>query len=217
MSKFVDVVETVQPTRESREFLHSTTAGVKVPLFQSALIGGAVSSFVLMLGIVFLWIDPWRPALVIGGAAMLGWLFLVLVRWLKLTKPEQPQVQVRSVDHDNNPATPKIIRVQLDSVESNGHYKQTAIFDLPVGITEEQMSELAVGLLEHQRRFSIREWAGPGKTFSDPEFRALQSAMIKHGLVAPKSEKGANRGYQLTDSGVAFLEKFIPSPSDEDE
>ena len=220
MNKYSNAVEPIvvpTPQRDGREYLHTTTAGVKVPLFQAATLGGTVFLFVLVLGIVFWWMDPLKPAVIAGGSVGLGWLVWALWRWSNLTRPDQPTVQVRSVDHDNDASTPEIIRIQFDRVDK-GHYKQTSLFDLPVGITKSQMHDLAVGLLEAKRPWSIREWAGAGKTFSDPKWRELQSVMLRHQLLEPKSERGSQRGFQLTAEGVKTMESFLlpPSPTDEE-
>lgn len=210
-------VPIVQPAQESRQYLHTRTAGVEVPLLQSAALGGMTFVFVTVIGLVFYWIDPWKPASVIGMAVAFAWMFFSLTRWTSLTKPEQPQVLVRSVDHDENPSTPEVIRIQFDRVD-NGRYKQTSLFDLPAGISRSQMRELAVGLLEAKRPWSIREWAGAGKTFSDPKWRELQSVMLRHQLLEPKSERGSQRGFQLTEEGVRTMESFlaVPSPTNEE-
>jgi len=201
-------VPLAQPTpRESREFLHTTTAGVKVPLLQSLTLGGMVMFFMFAVGLAFGWMDPEKPALVMGGMTTLGWLVWALWRWSNLTRPEPAHVQVRSVDHDDDESTPKIVRVQIDKVEDGGQIKQWKMFDLPA--TESQMAELAVGLLEHNRPFSEREWTGAGRPFSVNEFRTLRSELIKRGLLALKNEKDPRQGYGFTDDGKAVFEQFL--------
>lgn len=217
MNKYSNAVEPiVVPTpKEGREYLHTTTAGVKVPLLQAVTLGGTVFLFVLVIGIVFWWIDPLKPAVIAGGSVGLGWLVWALWRWSNLTKPDQPTVQVRSVDHDENPSTPRIVRVQLDKVMENGHIHQTKMFDLPA--TEEQLSILAAGLLEGGRPFSEAEWCGAGKPFSLNEFRALRGEMIRRGLLGLRNGKDARQGYALTEDGQAVMEQFLaPSPTEEE-
>lgn len=209
MNKYSNAVEPIvvpTPQRDGREYLHTTTAGVKVPLFQAATLGGTVFLFVLVLGIVFWWMDPLKPAVIAGGSVGLGWLVWALWRWSNLTRPDQPQVQVRSVDHDDDPVTPKIVRVQIDEVKKGG-VRQWKMFDLPA--TDEQMAELAEGLLNGNRPFSEREWTGAGRPFSVNEFRALRAELIKRGLMALKSEKDPRQGYEPTDDGKAVFEQFL--------
>lgn len=218
MNKYSNAVEPiVVPTpKEGREYLHTTTAGVKVPLLQAVTLGGTVFLFVLVLGIVFWWMDPLKPAVIAGGSVGLGWLVWALWRWSNLTRPDQPTVQVRSVDHDNDASTPKVIRIRLSEVRKGGHYWSSE-FDLPEGTTEEQMEAFAVGVLQGKRPISRREWTIKSDTFSDLHWRAFQDVMVKQQLIEMKSKKGTTAGFRLTERGDGWLRKWLsPSPTDED-
>ncbi|MBI5933289.1 MAG: hypothetical protein HY867_06240 [Chloroflexi bacterium] len=197
----------VQPIRDDRQFLHTRTAGFEVPLFQSLATAVIVGLVTLAIALVFDWLDPLKPTVTMAGLSLAGWWLYSLKRWTRLTGPDPVQVQMRSVDHDGNPATPKIVRVQIDKVTENGHVKQTRMFDLPA--TEDQLSALAEGLLKQNRSFSEREWTGAGRPFSVDEFRKLRAEFIRRELVALKSEKDARQGYTLTDDGKAVLEQFL--------
>jgi hypothetical protein len=190
-----------------RQFLHTRTAGFDVMLLQSLATGLMLFAGVLVIGFTFGWMDPLKYATVSGVAGTIGWWLFSIKRWTSLTAADAPQVQVRSVDHDGDPSTPRIVRVQIDKVEEGG-VKQWKMFDLPA--TDEQMAELAAGLLKHGRPFSEREWAGNGRPFSSNEFRDLRSELIKRGLIALKSEKDTRQGYGLTDEGKAVFEQFLP-------
>jgi hypothetical protein len=196
------------PMREGREFLHTTTAGVKVPLLQSLTLGGMVMFFMFAIGLAFGWLDPWKLALVMGGMTTLGWLVWALMRWSNLTRPEQANVQVRSVDHDNDPSTPKVIRVELSKVKESGHYEWNT-FNLPEGVTHEMMTDLANGILNMHKPFTESEWSGPGKPFSRPKFYQLRSLMENRKLIELKNEKDARQGFRFNSDGEQFLQGFL--------
>ena len=99
---------------------------------------------------------------------------------------------------------PKVIRVELPTVTDDGHYSEKD-FNLPDGVTMEQMSALAVGILEMKRPFSYREWAvGPGKVFTDPQYRKLQNLFDVKALI----EKKGGTGFEFNADGLRLLESF---------
>lgn len=206
--KFEETVPQVvqQPQRDDRQFLHTRQAGFDVMLLQSLATAGIMGLVTLAIALTYGWMDPLKPTVLVAGLSLAGWWAFSLRRWTSLTMAGQPNVEVRSVDHDGNPSTPKIVRVQID-IPKDGGMKQWKMFDLPA--TETQMAELAVGLLEHHRPFSEREWTGSGRPFSVNEFRTLRSEMIRRGLMALKNEKDAHQGYEPTDDGKAVLEQFM--------
>lgn len=195
------------PAEMDRQFLHTRTAGFEVPLFQSLATAAIVGLATLAIGLVYGWMDPLKPTVVMSGLSLAGWWLYSLKRWTMLTGSDTARVQVRSVDHDENPATPKIIRVQIDKVEDNGAIHQWKNFDLPA--TEDQLRELAAGLFEQGRSFSEREWTGAGRPFSVSEFRALRAELIRRELMALKNEKDTRQGYAPTEDGKAVLEQFL--------
>lgn len=209
MSKYQNVTDApAAMPHEDRQFLHTRTAGIDVPLLQSVVTAVFVGLSVLTIALVFDVLDPWKPTAISMAFALAGWWGYSLLRWTRLTERERAIVQTQSVDDDGDPATPRIIRVQLDRVTDAGHYQQTAIFDLPA--TEEQLAAMAEGLLNQNRPFSEREWAGAGNPFSVNGFRSLRSEMIKRGLLALRSDKDPRQGYGLTPDGEAVLREFLP-------
>jgi hypothetical protein len=207
VNKFNMEAHAIAPVeREERSYLHTTRAGVAVPFSQSVV----TATIACLLFFAVAWAFGWRHV------EKLGLMIFVVVlawdwwshrqRWFDLTRSNQPKVQIESVDHDNDPATPRIVRIQIDKSE-DGQVKQWKLFDLPA--TDEQMSALATGLLNGHRPFSEREWAGAGRPFSSNEFRDLRAELIKRELITLKSEKDPRQGYVLTDDGKSVFEQFL--------
>ena len=208
-------VPTITPAREERGYLHTARAGVAVPFSQSVITAFIVTAVFAALFFAFGWRRMEKVTLLIFVIALAFDWYVHRRHWFGLTKPDQPQVQIRSVDHDENPSTPKIVRVQIDKVTENGHVQQTKMFNLPA--TEEQLSILAAGLLDFAKPFSEAEWCGAGKPFSLNEFRALRGEMIRRNLLGLRNGKDARQGYTLTEDGQAVMEQFLPpSPTDEE-
>lgn len=192
---------------EGRQFLHTRTAGIEVPFGQSMVTALIFGLTVFVVAWACDIIDPWKHGLIAAMLGLCGWWMYSLMRWSSLTKRETLYVEARGVDDDDDPATPMVVRVQLDRVEANGHIHQTAIFDLPA--SPEQLSALAGGLLDGHP-FSEREWTGAGHPFSVNEFRTLRSELIRRKLLALKNDKDPRQGYGLTDDGKAVFEQFLP-------
>lgn len=208
--QFPNAAPTPLPQVESTEFLHTRQAGLDVPLFQSLATGGIVFVFVLTLGFVFDALDPWRPALAAGALGVMVWWGVSLRSWSRLTRRNQPRVEVRSVDDDGDVSTPRVIRVELQRVTENGHVNVTSMFDLPKGVSEEMMAELAVGVLQGKRPLTEAEWCGKGKPFAMPGFRQLMQVLEARSLVEFKNPKSPNQGRRFTAEGEQFLEQFLP-------
>ena len=207
MNKLYQVMDqpaAAMPTDDNRQFLHTSQAGVVVPLLQSVVIGLMVFVFVLMIG--WNWLDPWKVSALAGMAASIGWFIFSMKRWTELTRP---MIRISSVDDDNNPATQNVIRVQLDRVTDTGHYQQTSIFDLPQGVTEQMMADLANGILNMHRPFTEGEWCGTGKTFSMPKFRQLRTLLENRKLTEPVNEKDKRQGIRFNSDGEQFLQGFL--------
>jgi hypothetical protein len=147
MGKLImDVPSVNPPSRESREYLHTTRAGVAVP-FSSSVITAII---VTLLFFIVCWLLGVRRvekvgALVFGITLVWDWLHH-RKHWFGLTSDAAPRpVQVSQVDDDDDPVTPMVIRVELPIVTQDGHYSEKD-FNLPDGISLEQMSALAMGI-----------------------------------------------------------------------
>lgn len=210
MNKLYQVVDqpaTPLPQRD-HQFLHTRQAGVEVPLLQSVMTAVIVGLAVLAMAFVLDLLDPWKPALVAAALGMAGWWLASLRRWTSLTASDQPTVEVRSVDHDDDPSTPNVIRVELSKVKENGHFEWNT-FNLPEGVTNEMMTDLASGILNMHKPFTESEWSGPGKPFSRPKFYQLRALMENRKLIEPKNEKDARQGFRFNSDGEQFLQGFL--------
>ena len=209
-NQFQNVTPAPMPQAESTEFLHTQQAGLIVPLSQALATGGIVFLLVLTLAFVFDAMDPLKPALVAGVLGVTAWWLVSLRSWSRLTKRNPLGVEVRSVDDDGDESTPRVIRVQLDRVTETGRYQQSSIFDLPKGVTEAMMADLAVGILRMKRPLTESEWCGAGKPFAMPGFRQLMLVLEPRSLVEFKNPKSPNQGRRFTAEGEQFLEQFLP-------
>jgi hypothetical protein len=197
-----------------RQHLHTMQAGAWLPAAQATITGMIVGMAVLTAAIIFRWRDPWKWGVLVGVGAW-GFTWVTMQRhWLSLTALEE----VTGLDLNGDGTvgrpesglpveeSPRVIRVHMDEVRDNGYWRQTR-FDLHA--TDEQMRELAEGLLAHGRTFSVREWTGAGRPFSVEQFNQLRTDFIRHQLVAAASEKDPRRGYVITEAGRAVLHEFI--------
>jgi hypothetical protein len=64
----------------------------------------------------------------------------------------------------------------------------------------------------HGTPFTIRQWAGPEKILSDPEWRELKDALLNLNFLAQKNPKNVNDGFEWTELGVQMLEQCVASP-----
>jgi hypothetical protein len=192
-------METPAIPNEDRAYLHTTRAGVAVPFSSSVITAVVVTLFFF----VVCWAFGWRRMEKVGAlvfVVVLVWDWLHHRKhWFELTRP----AVATAYDHDDNPITPDAIRVELPKVAPDGHYSESD-FDLPDGVTMEQMNSLAVGILDTHRPMTYREWAvGPGKVFTDPQYRKLQDLFEVQKLIEKKGT-----GFILTEDGKRTLESF---------
>lgn len=197
-----------------RAFMHTEQAGVKVPLLQTAVMTGLVSFCILILTWLFDVLDGYKYALAALGIVPLAmWIFLQR-RWLLLTAET---VLNRDLSGDGvvgpvPPSAPRVIRVQLDDIQNNGHIHTSAIFELPAD--DAQLSALANGL-GRGLTLSEKTWTGKGNPFSIAEFRKLCGVMLAQGIIQYRNEKAAQQGYEPTPKGVKFFEQYLTSPTPE--
>lgn len=196
----------------ARPYLHTMEAGARLPLLQS-VIWGVVAGLLALIAVCSgrpMWPDDllWPAGAAVAGFA-LAWMGYQR-HWFKLSSLERLTgldingdgrigQQVRNVPL-------RVVPVQVNEIDANGHFHVRKQFNLPA--SEEQLEQLAYGLLRLNRPLTFREWTGKGKPFSDNEFEALRSEMIKRGLVT-NSGAEARRGLVLTETGRATMEKFL--------
>jgi hypothetical protein len=206
---------------KNNQYLHTPIAGVIVPFLQSVV----TFFFVFVASWIFCEIalnllDSWKYALVISAIALLVIWFARQSLWVGLIKIAE---RVTHTDINNDGVIEgeerhepeQRVHITLTEVKDNGHVSPIKNFTLPA--SEDQLTDLAIGLLEEGKSFSEKEWSGPGKPFSLNQFRELRSELIKRGLLAQANEKDPRQGYALTAAGRALFRHYLPSLAPEPE
>ena len=195
----------IAPSYAEKEFLHTQTAAVIVPLMQSAVTGLIVLVVSIVLAYKFNARDLITWPLVIGVVTFGGMWFVLTRRWMNLTDIER--MTGIDINRDGQIGTskqataPTVIR--FERVEA-GRYTSR---DIRLSASDKVLNQLADGFT-HGRPFTEREWAGAGKPFSSEGFRTLRSEMLKAGLIEQKSEHDPRQGFQLTEDGEAWRKKY---------
>ena len=200
------------PSYAEKQFLHTQTAAVFVPLLQSAVTGLIVFVICLVIALKVNARDVFSWPLVFGIVTF-GCVWLMLqTRWITLTNIE------RMIGRDLNgdkligkpeqATAPKVIRIE--HIES-GRYSSR---DIRLTASEEQLFKLAEGF-HLGRAFAEKEWTPQSKGFSTAEFRTLRAEMIKGGLIELKNGGEPRQGFKLTADGEKWVESYLaPSPTD---
>jgi len=192
-----------------RQFLHTQTAGVVVPLQQAFITSGLLALAVLILSLVFGWREGWKAALAVFGVMpLVAWLYLQR-RWLVLTTEKILQHDFDGGGIGKSPTGPnmeaRVVKVQVNHIKEGGHL-QVDLISLPC--TDTQLRALADGLLKGVP-FTEGAWKGQGKPFSEAEFRVLRTVMLQRGLLKMRSDKDQRQGFELTEEGRAVMEGVI--------
>lgn len=201
-----DLPPTVLPSGHAeRQYLHTTQAGVKVPLAQTFATGLIVyvvaQIFMLLLDVL----DGWKWALAFGALALLTSWFISYRHWFGLTRVEEWTGWDINGDGSIGEPETHVVRIEMQRIEENGHLNVTKRFDLP--LSEDELVSLARGLMTGVP-FSEREWTGSGKLLSLSRFRELRSEMIRRGLLDLANGKDARQGYALTADGEAIMRDY---------
>lgn len=191
-----------------KQFLHTQTAAVVVPLMQSAVTGVIVFIIALVVSLKFRSQDLLSVPLLLAVLSFGGtWLWLQK-RWLTLTNLER--ITGLDLNRDelvgDEPVSKRVTVIRIEKIGEDNHY-QSRDFTLPA--SEEQLIELAKGLA-FGRPFGEREWSGAGKPFSSQEFRSLKTAMLKYLLIERVSDKDPRQGFRLTEEGIAWRDNYSP-------
>ena len=193
------------PSYSEKQFLHTQTAAVIVPLMQSAVTGLIVLVVSIVLAYKLNARDLFTWPLVFGVVAFGGMWFLLTRRWISLTNIER--MTGIDINRDGHVGTPKQATaptvIRFERVEA-GRYTSR---DIRLSASDKVLNQLADGFT-HGRPFTEREWTGAGKPFSSDGFRALRSEMLKAGLIEQKSEHDPRQGFQLTEDGEAWRKKY---------
>lgn len=206
--------ETTNQGYSDRQFLHTQTAAVTVPLMQSGVTGLIVMAVAMVLFAVNRARDWWTAPVVLGVLAF-GLMWLTLTRrWMWLTSIEQ--VVRYDLNQDGvigQPVEPapaqRFVKVQISQVKDNGHY-QADIVELP----EAQLEKFA-GLIQAGVPFAEAQMAGKGKPFSVPEYRKFCHELLKRGLIQYRNEAARQQGYEFTEAGRALVDQYPPLPHEQ--
>ena len=206
MKTYNSQAEYIPLPRESRSYLHTTTAGGVLPFIQASLTGLILGVVVLALALLWRWRNPGGWGLGVGLATWAAaWLFLQW-HWYTQTRPAGLLSLPRERGSDPQPEAPaREIRIRVSEVRPGGHYHES-VYPLPADLP--QLQALAQGLTQG-RPFSEREWTGSGKPFSVAGFKALRSEMIKRGLICLANDKDVRQGYQLTPEGWKMVNGLV--------
>jgi hypothetical protein len=195
-----------QSQYSDRQFLHAEQAAVNVPIKQVIITSILIAIAILTISLMFGARHPLENALYsLGITPLILWLFFQR-RWLHLTAERILNIDIPNKEPQKTTEA-RTVKIQISQVKDNGHY-QADMMELPC--TESQLESLAVGL-KKGRKFSEKEWAGPGRPFSIDGFRELKTVMLKRGLIAQKNPKDARQGFILTEAGQALIEQYEPS------
>lgn len=188
-----------------RQYLHNSEAGVKVPLAQTVVTALIVAVVVEIFMLLFDVLDGWKWAAGAGSLSLLGTWLIIYRHWFDLTRIENwTGLDINGDGEIGEPET-RVVRIQMQRIEQNGHINVTRTFDLP--IDEDELVTLAQGLIQGAP-FSEREWAGKGNLLSSARFRDLRAAMIKRGLLEMVNDKDPRQGYRLTADGEAVMRDY---------
>ena len=217
MNKYSQTTPQVQPPQppaySDRQFLHTYIAGAMLPLVQASITAAMVMLGAIALLTYFGAIELVKPAFVVGVLTwVVTWLYLQR-RWLKLTELERfLNFDINGDGRIGKEPKPETI-VRIDKITQDRSFQQRRY---TFSISDDQLLEFALGMAAG-KPIGRRRWAGPGKTFSDGEYRIFQDELIKWQLI----ESGGN-GFILTEEGEEFFMGYVeqhspPSPSPLDE
>lgn len=208
-----------QPTQIKTD-LHQFTAGALLPLLVALVTGALVFVAIYVSAWTFNVLDPHRWATTPAVLAMLlMWitrmrLWSTLAQWERWTGIDiNNDGRIGEVEQapaeDDAPRVSKV-RIELSKVQE-GRYSMTS-FDLPRGVTEEHLAQIAHDMFILGRSFAETELSGTGK-ISLPKFRQLRAVMERQ-MLCEKIGTASNARFELTDDGEAWLRSYLPSPTD---
>ena len=191
---------------KDREYLHSASVAVGVPILQAVATAVILALLALVLSIVFHAPRPWAWAGVVFVLSLaVTWLGAIR-RWHSLTT--FPGIQGAPLTPRREYLSQPIV-VRL--IESNGQHETIA--RLPASMT--QLQELSSGLLAGLP-FAERVWAGGGKIFSLNQFRLLRAELLRRGCLTENSGRDHRQGFQLSRPGLALMRHISPTPPPND-
>lgn len=170
----------------------------------------ATGLFVALLGLYLAWVREgflWHQGLIAGVvAAGLYWaLALIWNRKLLWLVEEVIQQDITGDGEIGQPAPPPPTTLEVIHKSEDNQVKRMLRFDLPDGLTEADIADLARGVLVEHRGLSESAWTGKGKPFSKPKFKALLDTLTAAGLVRWVDDNNHAQGRELTGQGRRAL------------
>lgn len=210
-------MNTTQPqTTNEKQYLHQVTPGALLPLYQTLITAIIVFASVYVVAwVVFDSLDPHKPATILAVMSMLVMWLTRMRMWGSLVTHIENATGL-DINNDNRigdgeeDEERRISRVRIElSRVIDGHYS-VASFDLPKGVTEEHLAQIAHDMFILGKTYAETELSGPGR-ISLPKFRQLRLVMERQGL-CEKIGTASNAPFELTDQGEAWLKQYLPSP-----
>jgi len=194
------------PFREAEKRTADRTVNAGLP-FALALGAGFVTF--IAVGLIAIGLSlPVKWPLVTAGSVML----LVMAWWLLLLWKDDllwtiEMITGLDVNLDGQVGEPKIITIEMAAPNQ----RQMRYLHLPVGVQEQDLQRLCIGLMIQQRPFSEAEWTGRGRPFSRAQFREIRAKMLEAGMVVWKDERHKTQGTELTVFGKQALQRVLES------
>jgi len=182
-------------------------ADVVVPLLQAGITGLAAAALAAIPAMARHW--SWYVPPSVGLIALsTAWMGLLLDHRKLLRKVEQYTRERRDLPPASAIPPPRPPRVEVEVVERRemGALKRISNYDIPA--TLDQLRAVAQGVAAG-RNVSRPEFAGPGRPFTDPQFRRFQAALVDAGFLIP--DPRGRRGYRVTARGQRFFEVVLQS------
>jgi hypothetical protein len=206
MNKFAKSIPQVQqpqpPAYSDRQFLHTYAAGAFLPLVQATITAALVMLATGVLLYLFNVLDWAKSAVIVGVFIWVAaWLYLQ-TRWINLTKLEAfLRMDLNGDGQIGNAPPPEPFTINLNDISEETRSFSQKRMDLTEVITREKLIAFSVGLIKHNRPISRREWTPKStKGFSDDEYRAWQTVMIRSGLI-----ETSGAGFEMTRAGRKFF------------
>lgn len=210
------MTETTTTNSQTKTDLHQFTPGALLPLLVALVTGVLVFVAIYVSAWTFGSLDPHRWATTPAVIAMLYmWvsrmnLWKTLAQWERWTGIDINNDGQIGEDQPSAEEEPRVSRVRIElSKIQDGHFSASS-FDLPKGVTEEHLAQIAHDMFILGRSFAETELTGTGK-ISLPRFRMLRAVMERQSL-CEKIGSASNAKFELTDEGEAWLKQYLPSP-----
>jgi len=220
MNRFDQDAPQVQPpSYADRMGLHTTDAGVKVPVEQSIVTGvlfaSTLGAILLLLDVPLMTIFKWM-GIVAVALATAHWIFLH-VHWWNLTRLEN----FLGIELDGIPnEPPRKITIQVQKVKENGHVEVMS-YDFPV--TDQQIQRFFTTVKTSTRGgkgISRREWTPKNVNgFSEKEWSEFYKELVRQKLVEIRGNECVLNpdGEDIADGWYSRMQEADPPPPEEDE